>query len=139
MHVSTGVVTAGFVTGRGRRAHLEAGAKKLIHDLVLLDGQREQVHLLHGLNLALLYKTAELGAGNPLVLILPLSAATATPPATVAATAPTAPIAAATPTVSKSTGEAPATTGCTSCRRCVSHLHACTLARDVLILCPSNC
>lgn len=36
-----------------------------VDNLVLLDGEREEIDLLHRLDLAVLYKTTELGDGNP--------------------------------------------------------------------------
>lgn len=62
---------------------LELG-QEVVDDLVLLDGQRVQVDLLHAVDLASLYETAELGDGLPL-LLLGLAATTAT--ATTASTA----------------------------------------------------
>lgn len=43
---------------------LELGEEE-VDDLVLLDREREEVDLLHGLDLAILHETAELGDGNP--------------------------------------------------------------------------
>jgi hypothetical protein len=43
---------------------LESG-KELVDDLVLFDGEREKVDLLHGLDLAVLYETTEFGDGDP--------------------------------------------------------------------------
>lgn len=82
---------------------LELGQEE-VDDLVLLDGQRVQVDLLHALDLAGLYETAQLGDGLPL-LLLALAAATST--ATAASTSTIA-----TTTVAETT-----TTGTTS----VSH------------------
>ena len=75
-----------------------------VDDLVLLDGERVEVDLLHALDLASLHETAELGDGLPL-LLLALAAATST--ATAASTSTIA-----TTTVAETT-----TTGTTS----VSH------------------
>lgn len=36
-----------------------------VDDLVLLDGEREEVDLLHGLDLSVLHETTEFGDGNP--------------------------------------------------------------------------
>lgn len=55
---------------------LELG-QEVVDDLVLLDGQRVQVDLLHAVDLASLYQTAELGHGLPF-LLLGLAATTAT-------------------------------------------------------------
>lgn len=41
-----------------------------VHDLVLLDGERVQVDLLHGLDLASLDETAQLGNWLPLLLLV---------------------------------------------------------------------
>ena len=43
---------------------LELGQEE-VDDLELLDGQREQVNLLHRPDLAVLHETAELGDGDP--------------------------------------------------------------------------
>lgn len=43
---------------------LELG-EELVDDLELLDGEREEVDLLHGLDLSILYETTELGDGDP--------------------------------------------------------------------------
>jgi hypothetical protein len=64
---------------------LELGQEE-VHDLVLLNGQRVEVDLLHAGDLASLDETAELGHGLPF-LLLSLSSATAT--ATAASTAVT--------------------------------------------------
>ena len=52
-----------------------------VHNLVLLDGQRVQVDLLHAGDLAGLHETTELGDGLPFLLFL-LAAATTTATAT---------------------------------------------------------
>lgn len=58
-----------------------------VDDLVLLDGEREEVDLLHGLDLAALHETSELGDGDPfLLLILAASSARATAPSPVSFT-----------------------------------------------------
>lgn len=43
---------------------LELGQEE-VDDLELLDGEREEVDLLHGLDLAVLHETTQLGDGNP--------------------------------------------------------------------------
>ncbi|KAL2285248.1 hypothetical protein FJTKL_08452 [Diaporthe vaccinii] len=78
---------------------LELGQEE-VDDLVLLDGQRVQVDLLHALDLASLYETAQLGDGLPL-LLLALAAATST-----ATAASTSTIAATTVAESTTTGTA---------------------------------
>lgn len=70
---------------------LELGQEE-VDDLVLLDGQRVQVDLLHALDLASLYQTAELGDGLPL-LLLALAAATSTAATTTTTTVATTTIA----------------------------------------------
>lgn len=67
---------------------LELG-KEEVDDLVLLDGERVEVDLLHALDLASLDETAELGDGLPLLLIGLASTAstTASSTATAAVTA----------------------------------------------------
>lgn len=70
---------------------LELGQEE-VDDLVLLDGQGVQVDLLHALDLASLYQTAELGHGLPL-LLLALAAATSTAATTTTATVATTTIA----------------------------------------------
>jgi hypothetical protein len=47
---------------------LELG-QEVVNNLVLLDGQRVQVNLLHAVDLASLDETAELGDGLPLLLL----------------------------------------------------------------------
>lgn len=66
---------------------LELGQEE-VDDLVLLDGQRVQVDLLHALDLASLHQTAKLGDGLPL-LLLALAATTATATSTSTATVTT--------------------------------------------------
>ena len=63
---------SGSLTGRGlllngRDGHdfVLQGRQELVDDLVLLDGQREEVDLLHGLDLAVVDQSAELGHGDP--------------------------------------------------------------------------
>lgn len=63
---------SGSLTGRGLLLHgrdghdfvLQSG-QELVDDLVLLDRQREEVDLLHGLDLAVVDQSAELGHGDP--------------------------------------------------------------------------
>lgn len=73
---------------------LELGQEE-VDNLVLLDGQRVQVDLLHALNLAGLYQTAQFGDGLPL-LLLALAAATTTATTTTATTITTSTVAEAT-------------------------------------------
>ena len=73
-----------------------------VDDLVLLDGQRVQVDLLHTLDLASLYETAELGDGLPFLLVALRTAAPATATAT------------STSTVTATAAVAEATAGCTT-------------------------
>jgi hypothetical protein len=80
---------------------LELGQEE-VDNLVLLDGQRVQVDLLHALDLASLYETAELGDGLPLLLAAVLASASAT--ATAASTSVTTTVASG----------AEATTSCTT-------------------------
>merc|ERR1719507_2332137 len=68
---------------------LQGRSKEEVNDLVLLDGEREEVDLLEGLDLAVLHQAAKLGHRDPFLLLL----APATSPAAVS-TAP-APVAAA--------------------------------------------
>lgn len=68
---------------------LELG-KEVVDDLVLLDGERVKVDLLHALDLAALHETAQLGDGHPfLVAVLGATTSatsTSTATASVAAT-----------------------------------------------------
>ena len=66
---------------------LELG-QEVVDDLVLLDGQRVQVNLLHAVDLAGLNQSTELGNGLPL-LLLGLAAATTTATATTTTTVTT--------------------------------------------------
>ncbi|GIL91119.1 hypothetical protein Vretifemale_18790, partial [Volvox reticuliferus] len=68
---------------------LQCGAQEVLHNLVLLNGHREQVDLLQRLNLALLDEAAKLCAGHPLLLVLLLATSTASTTATAAVTTPT--------------------------------------------------
>jgi hypothetical protein len=67
---------------------LEGGEEK-VDNLVLLDGQRVEVDLLHGLDLAGLDETTELGDGLPLLLFVLGSTTTTTATATTTATVTT--------------------------------------------------
>merc|ERR1719203_2491875 len=67
---------------------LQGGTDEHVDDLKLLDGHGEEVDLLQGLDLSVLDEPAELGDGDPLLLLFPASS-TATSPAT-SATAITA-------------------------------------------------
>lgn len=64
---------------------LELG-QEVVDNLVLLDGQRVKVNLLHAVDLASLYETAKLGNGLPLLLVA-LAATTATATSSTAASA----------------------------------------------------
>ena len=46
-----------------------AWCEEHVDDLVLLDGQRMEVDVLDGLNLAVFHETSELGAWDPLLLL----------------------------------------------------------------------
>lgn len=75
-----GALTGGGLLLDGHDLHdlvLKGGAKKMVHDLVLLDGEGEQEDLLDGSDLALLHQAAKLGDRNPLVLITLVASATA--------------------------------------------------------------
>lgn len=80
-----------FVAAHLHDLILELGEEE-VDDLVLLDGERVEVDLLHALDLAGLHETAELGDGLPL-LLLGLAAATATATSTAATAAVTTTIA----------------------------------------------
>jgi hypothetical protein len=63
---------SGSLTGRGllldgRDGHdfVLQGRQELVDDLELLDGQREEVDLLHGLDLSVVDESAELGDRDP--------------------------------------------------------------------------
>merc|ERR1719189_2614422 len=58
---------------------LKGGSKEEVNDLMLLDGEREKVDLLQGLDLAVLNQAAKLGHWDPFLLLL----APATSPASV--------------------------------------------------------
>lgn len=62
----------------------------MLDNLVLLDGDGEEVDVLEGLDLALLHEAAELGAGGPAVAVLVVATAAAAPAAAIAAPAVTA-------------------------------------------------
>jgi hypothetical protein len=76
-----------FVYGAGVLSYLHNLILQLgeeeVHNLVLLDGQRVEVDLLHAGDLAGLDETTELGDGLPLLLLL-LSTTTATATTTTA-------------------------------------------------------
>lgn len=65
------------------------GGEEEVDNLVLLDGQRVEVDLLHGLDLAGLDETTELGDGLPLLLLVLRSTTTTTATATTTATVTT--------------------------------------------------
>ncbi len=80
---------------------LERRPDEVIDDFVLLDGQREEVDLLQGLDLAVLDEAAQLSHRDPLLLLFAVpaaasAAAATTAPASAAITAAPA-VAAATP------------------------------------------
>jgi hypothetical protein len=85
---------------------LELG-KEEVDDLVLLDGERVEVDLLHALDLAGLHQTTELGDGLPLLLVALATAPTSTTASTTSTAAVTATVTARTET--SSTGSARAT------------------------------
>ncbi|RKP12624.1 hypothetical protein BJ684DRAFT_16907, partial [Piptocephalis cylindrospora] len=66
------------------------GGEEVVNDLVLLDGKGEEVDLLDGANLALANETAELGNGNPFLVVVLTSAASTATTATAATTVSTA-------------------------------------------------
>mmetsp|Transcript_15020 Transcript_15020/g.45364 ORF Transcript_15020/g.45364 Transcript_15020/m.45364 type:complete len:295 (-) Transcript_15020:22-906(-) len=90
---------AGTLSGAGLLLHghdlhdlvLQSGAQEELHNLVLLDGHGEQEDVLQLLDLALLYKPAQLGQGHPFLLILvattPAAATTASAVTTAAVSA----------------------------------------------------
>ena len=80
------------------------GGQEVVNDLVLLDGEREQVDLLDRLNLAVLDETSELGDGSPGLLLVLASTATSTTKATVT-TATTTTVTASKTTTSCKMGE----------------------------------
>lgn len=79
------------------------GGEEEVDDLVLLDGERVEVDLLHALDLAGLHETTELGDGLPLLLLALRTTAGATTTATATATV-TAALGAATGSKSTSVG-----------------------------------
>ena len=91
---------AGALTGAGLLLHghdlhnliLHLGEEQ-VNDLVLLDGQREKVDVLNGLDLAIPGEAAELGDGDPSLLLISTtataSATTATTVTTISTTATT--------------------------------------------------
>lgn len=64
---------------------LKAG-EEVVDDLVLFDGERVEVDLLHGLDLSELDKTTKLGDGLPLLLLVLVGSATSTATSTSTAT-----------------------------------------------------
>jgi len=79
------------------------GGEEEVDDLVLLDGERVEVDLLHGLDLASLHETTKLGHGLPL-LLLALCAATGATTATTSTATVTAALSATTGSKSTSVG-----------------------------------
>ena len=79
---------------------LESGANKHVDDLVLFDGQGVEVDLLQTLDLAVLHQAAQLGHGDPLLVLL--AAATSASPATTAASSTATSTASVTETSTKS-------------------------------------
>jgi hypothetical protein len=79
------------------------GGEEEVDDLVLLDGQGVEVNLLHGLDLAGLHETTELGHGLPL-LLLALCAATGATTATASTATVTTALSATTGSKSTSVG-----------------------------------
>jgi len=84
---------AGLLTGRRSLLHgadlhnliLELVAKEVVDDLSLLDREREEEDVIEGLDLLVLHETTELGARNPLLLLV--TATTASTARTARATA----------------------------------------------------
>ena len=65
--LETGTLTGTSLLLDGHDLHdliLELGEEE-VDNLELFDGEREEVDLLHGLDLAILHKTTELGDGDP--------------------------------------------------------------------------
>ena len=65
--LETGTLTGTGLLLDGHDLHnfiLEFG-EEVVDNLVFLDGKGEEVDLLHGLDLAILYETTELGDGSP--------------------------------------------------------------------------
>jgi len=85
-----------------------------IHNLVLLDGQRMQIDLLHGLDLPLLHQPTQLGDRLPLLLLVLVRAPTR--PTASAATAPITTISSSVAAGTESTAAS-----CCSSSWCVSH------------------
>merc|ERR1719183_491525 len=67
---------------------LQGGSDEHIDDLVLLDGRRRQVDLLQALNLPIFDEATQLGDRDPLLVLLPASAAPTAASAISASTAP---------------------------------------------------
>lgn len=103
---------------------LELGQEE-VDDLVLLDGKRVQVDLLHALDLASLHQTAQLGDGLPLFL-LALAAATTTAATTTAATITTSTVAEAT------AGSTTSVSHVGLCKRELGRSKGCSVTRRIL-------
>jgi hypothetical protein len=104
--------SAGLLSGM---AHLHdlvlKGGEEEVDDLVLLDGEGVKVDLLHGLDLAGLHETTELGDGLPL-LLLALSTATGATTATASTATVTTALSATTGSESTSVGHFDMLFGC---------------------------
>merc|ERR1719431_2115405 len=57
---------------------LEGGSNEHVDDLVLLNREREKIDLFQALDLSILYKTAELGHRDPILLLLSSSSTSPT-------------------------------------------------------------
>jgi len=87
--LETGALTGTGLLLYGHDLHdliLQFGEEE-VNNLILLDGEREQVDLFNGLDLAILNEATELGNGDPLLVLV---ITTATTIATATATAPVA-------------------------------------------------
>lgn len=111
---------------------LELGQEE-VDNLVLLDGERVQVDLLHGLDLSGLYETTELGDRLPLLLVT-LAASTAS---TTASTA-TAATVTTTFTTTVATGSETTATVATGSRASISHIFDCE-SEGVVEMLRSGC
>merc|ERR550539_374974 len=78
---------------------LQSGTDEHVNDLVLFDGERVEIYLLQALDLPILHQTAQLGNGNPVLLLL-ASASSASTATTSASSATASPA-----TISKSSTE----------------------------------
>ena len=83
---------------------LQSRANEHVNDLVLFDGERVEIDLLQTLDLAVLHQAAQLGHGDPLLVLL--AAATAASPATTAASSAATSTASVTETSTKSSSVA---------------------------------